>query len=287
MNQLLVLLILAAIVVLVVGNYVSKRWRKWWYRKDINVPAPAIRRTDLLYGYYSCKGNQVAETKGHVNLLMESQFDGPDKCIQNILDAGVPAMVDVSFQVFAKELAGRVGMRTDAEQRLRDFFTLLASRGALQYVHYLYPIDEPNNTVTTADELAKAIHLVRRVATEFPALNGVRLAVIYAEDKPFDCQQLYDLIGYNDYDMKSSILYSKKFEAFLASLLPHQGIMLVPGGAYGQDPTPFINYAHTCPQVKVVMPFLWFDDATGSVGAGGIRSNGMAEAYRAAGRALV
>lgn len=281
MTTIIVFLVLAALAFAV---KTQPHWRKWWYRKDIHVAKPEKLRKDLRFGYYSCKGEQVAETKGHVNLLHESQFDGPEKCIQNILDCGQATVLDVHYQLFSqesKEVPNKV--RPDAESRLRDFFALLSARGALGYVKYLYPIDEPNNTVVDLDELTKAVELVRRVAAEFRELDGYKMAVIYAADKGFTGQHLYDVVGYDDYDIKSTQLVSKKFKDLLASLLPHQTIILVPGGAYRQDPTPFMNYANTNPKVEIVMPFLWFDDTTGSVGAPGIRSNGMAAGYAKAG----
>ena len=285
MNPLYILLTLLSFAVIA---YAKKHWRKWWYRNDLVFPQPLVDRTDLLYGYYSCMGEQVAETKGHVNLLMESQFNGPDKCIQNILDAGVTCMLDVSYQVFSEYAAGQHRtVRADAAQRLQDFFTLLLNRGALKYVRFIYPIDEPNNTVGDVAELTKAVALIKDVASQFHDLDGYKLAVIYAADKPFIGQEMFDLIGFDDYDMKSHVLVGKQYLALKDSLLPNQRLMIIPGGAYGQEPGPFVVFAQIHSEVAVIMPFLWFDDPWGNVGAVGIRSNDTRAQYIAAGQMVV
>ncbi len=281
--------VIAIILVLVVGNYVNKHWRKWWYRKDINFPATGIRRPELEIGFYSCDDEQVAETRGAINLLMESQFGGPDKCIQNILDAGVHCMLDISFQIFYKRTKEEKNiLREDARTRLHDFFTLLQSRGALKYIKYIYPIDEPNNTLLDPEgSLQLAIPMIEDVASHFPELADHMLAVIYAADKPFPCQHMFHRIGFDDYDMKSHVLVSKKYKDLKASLLPHQKIMIIPGGAYGQDPTPFVNFAQANLEVAIILSFLWFNDTNGNVGALGIRSNGMSQKYITAGKSVL
>ena len=254
-------------------------WKRAHTYSDIVVPDSGIRRTDLLYGYYSCLDAQVAETKDHINLLHESQFNGPEKCIQNILDAATTTILDVSYQVFDKGL-----VRSDAETRLFEFFHLLETREALKFVKIIYPTDEPNNT-TTIGELVKGVDLIKRIAANFRDLNGVKLAVIYAADKKFIGQEMFDYVGFDDYDKKSSVL-TGQYQKLVNSLLPFQQTILVPGGAYGQDPVPFTNWAQTDMRVGILMPFLWFDDKNGSVGAPGIRSNSTKAWYIAAGKSV-
>lgn len=270
-NIVLVVLFLVGIAYLI--------WKHLHTYHDITVPDPGTRRKDLYYGYYSCLDEQVAETKDHINLLHESQFNGPEKCIQNILDAATTTILDVSFQVFDKGL-----VRSDAETRLFEFFHLLETREALKYVKIIYPTDEPNNT-TTIGELVKAVDLIKRVALNFRDLNGVKMAVIYAADKAFIGQEMFDYVGFDDYDKKSEVL-ELQYQQLLHSLLPFQQTIIVPGGAYGQDPTPFVNWAQTDMRVGILMPFLWFDDKNGSVGAPGIRSNKTKEWYIAAGKSV-
>jgi hypothetical protein len=87
-------------------------WKKWWYRKDINVLAPDKKRKDLYFGFYGCQNEQVAETRGAVNLLMESQWEGTAQTIANIKAADVDVMLDVSPQLFVREATGFV-LRSD------------------------------------------------------------------------------------------------------------------------------------------------------------------------------
>lgn len=274
---------LVAIAIICVVAY-SRKNRTY---RDITVGAPAQKRKDLYYGYYSCNGNQVAETKGHVNLFHTCQFEGQEKTIQNILDAAVATILDVSVQLFERESPKhKYLLRSDAAQRLRDFFTLLENRGALQYVKYLSPVDEPNNTVVSDQHLNDAVTVMREVARGFSSLQGVRYFCIYAADKPFMCQDRFNVVGFDDYDKKSSVL-TGQYAKFRQTLAPHQRTVIIPGGCFGQDPTPFVNFAQTHPEVEIVMPFLWWDANRDSVG-NGIRSmDGIREAYIAAGKGVV
>ena len=279
------LLIAILCAVIAVAVYKSSGFKRWRYSKDLTFPE--VPKRDLLYGYYSCHDEQVSETKDHVNLFFESQFQGQDRAIQNILEMSRTTILDLSAQMFTREgHAGPFTLRDDALLHVIAFLQRLSDAGALKFVKYLYPIDEPNNTVQDEATLRKAIALVFEAASQFIELRGVRLAVIYAADKPNICQDAYALIGFDDYDMRSHVLVSDKYKQLKASLGVGQQIMLIPGGAYGQDPTPFINFANANPEVGAVVPFLWFDDRTGSVGSLGIRSNGMKDAYIAAGKSV-
>jgi hypothetical protein len=281
---------LAAVVAIgaALGFAASKfNWRKWWYRKDLVFATPITKRKDLYWGYFGCQAEQVAETKGTFNIFMECQFDGEAKANQNILDAATATILDLVPQVWYRATpAAKFVVHPNAYEQLDAFFRMLQSTGALKYVKVLYPIDEPNNTVGDAEEFNKGISLIRAVASKYDELANYKLAVIYAADKPFICMEKFDWIGYDDYDLKSNILTSKQYKNLVASLQPHQQIMLVPGAAYGQDPTPFINYAQASPTVVAILAFLWCDRAF-DVGAGGVRSNGMAPTYLAAGRSII
>lgn len=277
--------VIAAILFIAIASYLKRNWKAWYYRNDIDFPV-AQQRKDMYYGYYSCMAEQVAETKDHINLLHESQFNGQDKCLQNILDARVDVSLDVSFQVFTKtDPKSLHTVRTDARERLRDMFQFLANHNALKYVKILYPIDEPNNTVSDANELIKGINIIRDVAKDFVDLQNVKYAVIYAADKPFIGIDYFDYVGFDDYEMKSNILLSDKYIKLRNNLKSYQKTIIIPGGAYGQDPKPFLNYANNNQEVGIIMPFLWFDDPWGNVGALGIRSNANKSKYIEVGKA--
>lgn len=256
-------------------------YRKYRTFSDIIVNAPATKRTDLYYGYFSCLDNQVAETKDHVNIFMDSQFDGPDKCIQNILDAQMDTILDIQYQLFEKS-ANILVIRPNAEQILTDFLNLLKLKGALKFVKIIYVADEANNT-TTLEMLSESLKITKTVVAKFSELADIKYGMIYAADKPFIGQELFDYIGFDDYDKKSTVLVNQ-YEILKKSLLPGQKTILVPGGAYGQDPMPFVNFAEANSEVGILMPFLWFDDKNGSVGALGIRSNANKQSYIDAGK---
>lgn len=279
MNLLYILLVVLIVVVL---NYVNKNWKAWWYRNDPIFPKPDKKRKDLYVSFYGTQDEQVAETKGSFNLLLEAQMDGPDKSVQNILDSKVDTILYVPTQIFTDNVAGeKHTVRSDAETSLRTFFKKLSDAGALKYVKAVCPIDEPNNTVANLEELTKSVFIVRKVASEFTELTGLKLATFFAADKPFMGQSLFDWIGYDDYTMKANLMLSKQYKEFVASLRPDQKIMLIPGAAYGQDPIPWMDFAQLNPQVIAVVAFLWLDERNNDVGAKGARSNGMGSIYLA------
>lgn len=278
--------VLAVIAVLII-HYVKTYWKKIVYRKDVVFPDPKQKRSDLFYGYYSCKHDQLAETKDHVNIFMESQFSGQDKLIQNILDAKLTTILDLAPQVFVRNPNGLHTVRENAYDLLDNLFNLMSNKGALWYVKYLYPIDEPNNTVGNINELTKAFDVITKVAAKYTELKDVKYAVIYAAGKPCLGTSLYDVLGIDDYDMKSSVILGREYNALRKQLLPHQRLILVPGGAYQQDPKPFVDYAQNNPEVSMILPFLWFDDDTDSVKSLGIRSNGMKDKHIQAGKSVI
>lgn len=278
--------ILAAIAVVVVVHYVKSNWRKWRYAKDPVFP-DAPKRHGLYYGYFGCTKDQVTETKGHVNILCEVQFE-PQNAIRHMLECGTDVMLALSCQLVDRPDANtKFTVRPDAESRLTDFFIALKLAGVLGQVKALTPIDEPNNTMASEAELAKAIFIIRQVAHKFPELDGYKLYMIYAADKPFICSEQCDWIGFDDYDMKGSVLNGKQYQDLKTSLRGGQKTILIPGGSYGQDPIPFINYAKANTEVAVVLGFLWADDEWGTVGAPGIRSNGTRDKYINAGKSVI
>lgn len=276
-----------AIVVIVVAAS-RFNWKKWWHRKDITVPAPTTKRGDLYFGFYGSGLGQIAETRGSVNLYMESQWHGLEVAVENIRSAGVAVMLDVSQQVFYREQANnKFRVRTDATEQLSKLFDRLRDEGLLHTIKVVYPVDEPNNTVGDEAELRAAVRIIRLVCDQYAELRGYKLATTYAADKKFIAMELFDWVGFDDYDMKSSVLTCKQYKDLVADLMPDQRTMLIPGAAYGQDPTPFVNYAQTNAEVAAVLSFLWCDERQFDVGAPGARSNGLAQAYLSAGKSVV
>lgn len=256
-----------------------------FWDKDIVVPTPTRYRNDLMYGYFGCLDNQVFETKDQINLLMECNWNGLSGCIANIKSAQKPTMLDVSWYVFTTTAKGdgRI-VRQDAESMLTNYFNSLQASGVLEYVKILYPMDEPNNVVTTEAEFIKGINLIRKVASSYRELSGAKYAVIYATDKPYMAIGEFDYAGFDDYDNRSSVLKTW-YPMLLNQLKPWQKTILVPGGQspWKQDPTPFVNFAEENLEVGMVLPFIWADVPDSGKG---IRSNGMAAQYTAAGKTI-
>lgn len=257
-------------LLIIIGILLFAGYKKWKAAHviDINVPEPTTLRTDLYYGYYGCEVgtdfsghycDQPTETKDHVNLFWESQFR-PELTSANILKMAMPTVLDVTNQTMIRiEKTGRnFHYREDAPQLLRDLFTSLQQAGALKYVYAIYPMDEPN-TNTTAGDLQKAIDAVKLVAKEFPEIASVKLVCIYAaKPETYECFEQFDYVGVDDYDAKSTIFTNGTYAHLNSRLLPHQKTVIVPGGAFLQDPKPFVNFAHNNQEVAAIIAFCWF-----------------------------
>lgn len=267
-----------AITLLIVLNYASRNWKRWYYRNDAQFEVPATPRKDFEYCYYGCLDDQVNETRSHVTMLMESQFQGLDKAIENMKSFDGPCMLDISPQLFTTKQSGQYQhLLPNADESLRALFRRLQQYDVLKHIKVIYLIDEPNNTVGDEQELIRAVNIARYIAGLFMGIDGYKLATIYAADKPFIAASHFDWIGFDDYDMKSNLMNSKKYRDMVDGMTPEQRTIIVPGVAYQQDPLPFVHYAQGHSEVAMVMPFEWFNDLGGSVGAQGARSNGNAD----------
>lgn len=296
MKSMYVLPMLALAAVLLVAFY--KKWKKT-HVIDLDIPVPTKLRDDLYYTYYGCEvgkdfdGNeqdQPTDTRGHVNLFWESQFR-MEMTGANILKMAMPTVLDVTPQTMTRvEKSGRnFHYREDAPQLLRDLFRGLQQIGALKYVHAIYPMDEPNTNSTEAD-LQKAINTIRLVSKEFPELAGVKLVCIYAaKPETYECFKEFDYVGVDDYEQKSTIFANGGCYTKLKSrLLPHQKTVILPGGAFLQDPEPFVRFAHNNAEVAAIVAFCWFgrrEAADNWIGIGN-PVNGRKYQYIEAGRKI-
>jgi hypothetical protein len=240
-------------------------------------PEPETLRTDLLYGYYLSFDNQTAETRDHVNLVHEGNWFGSAPTIASMAAHGKATMLDLNQTVYQGN-----DVRADAEQRLVALFDALRASGVLAQVVALYPIDEPQASAGTV-EAANA--LIRRAASGYPELSGVKLAVIY-DLRGTPGIATYDWIGLDHYPSGADILTSSHWKSIVASLRPGQRTLLVPGGGdpFQQDPEPFRRYAHNNAHVVGILPFMWARQHPSEVA--GIGTNGMAPQYRALGLQL-
>lgn len=242
---------------------------------------PTVERTNLYYGYYAVMGDQVAETKNHTNILFESLMEGLEKGVTDMHAANQPTILYLAAQVYV----GPAGQRTvspTAEADLHTLFDRLRQENLLTQVVALYPMDEPDGQVLNADTMHQANLLVRKIAAEYPELVNVKLAVIYSNPyKNLWHTEDYDWLGFDEYSAGAAIftpntVTDSDYSQFKSYLTPSQRVILVPGGSYGQDPTPFFNEAENDPQVILLLPFVWFDfNGPGT----GIRDNGLAKSY--------
>lgn len=239
----------------------------WYIRRkadagyDIDVVAPLNRRNDLLYGYYGCETGQVDEVRGHVNLHWECQFHGIAQAAEDMLSMNLPTVLDVSSQLFVQvaDQGKNFGLRPDAEAQLVAAFDYLRMRNCLHLVMGIVVLDEPNTNCRTPGELLAACQIVRRTSYRYTfELAGVKLVSIYAtKPESFTCIEQFDWVGVDDYMEKSGILETS-YQALLRAKRGDARTILLPGGAFGQDPTPFIRWAHVDKNVVAVVPFCWF-----------------------------
>lgn len=263
------------------------------YRKpkgyDIGVPMPSTLRTDLLYGYYGCETGQAEAVKGHTNLHWESQFNGWVRAADDILTMSTATVLDVMPQLFEKIAPnGRNwAIRLDSESQLVSLFEYLRSRGALQYVKAFAPIDEPNTNCRSVEDMQAALAIIRKVAAQYPELSGFKLVVLYAAGpEDWMCIKEFDVVGVDDYDTKSAIL-TGVYQRLVAAKRPDARTILLPGGAFGQDPTDFVNWAHADGNVIAVLPFCWFGPREAADKWIGIGYGPLREQYERVGHALI
>lgn len=258
MNDISLWLFNLAIVVFLLST-IYKTYTKYKNR-DIDIP-PAAQRKDLLYGYYGCMNDQVSKTSDHVNIHWESQFQGFDKAIENIDEAQKFTVLDVGPVMFIKflEKGRNYKLNDKPEENLRSLFDLMKAKRTLHLVKAIYPMDEPNINVVDSDELYRAIRIIRKVASEYSELKDVKLVCIYAaKPETYDCVEEFDYVGIDDYEVKSQIFTNGTYENLKKMLRPDQRTIIIPGGAFGQDPTPFLNFANGNPEVGMILAFVWF-----------------------------
>lgn len=231
-------------------------------------PPPTVQRHDILYGYFLDFNNQNAETAGTVNLAHESGWFGDDATIASMRQHNLPTMLSVRLDTLPATL------------------THLQQAGVLHQVIALYPVDEPDLNMTDQDVLTQNA-TIRQIASGYPELVNVKLAVIYANRGTFPGIASYDWIGMDNYPLGSAILISPLWTRMVGLLRPDQRIILVPPGGdpWRQDPEAFRRYAHENPQVVLVLPFMWAQQLPST--AQGIGTNGMAPVYNALGLELI
>lgn len=247
------------LVILIVGIIYYKQTHKKY--TDIVVPTPTTYKKDLYFAYYACTGEQARETLDCVNMFWESQFDGLAKTLENIKLMARPTLVDLNPQCFIRD-ATRSGKNfyfdEDCEQKVTALFNAMREADVLKYIKWFCVIDEPNTNVPDEAMIVRALDTVKRVMLNYPELVDIKFVCIYAPGKePQIGSRLFDIVGFDDYDKKSTIFSDGTYDAMRAKLLPGQKTLIVPGGAFGQDITPFVNIAHNYSEVVMIIAFTW------------------------------
>lgn len=262
-----------------------------------DLPKPTTLRTDLYYGYYGSyssrmllgenQGDQLTEVKDHTNLFMASRWGGPAEQITQLQEATAAGMAIVlDFPEPYEIQYGTTAPRdlVAAEIRVRTRLKQLNDLGLLKNVVSLYPQDEPEQFNIGNDWINETNAMIRRVAAEFSFTP--KLSVFYTYKQQWPGISTYDWVGFDNYDQGDKIFTDGSYNAMKAKLRPDQSIMLIPGGCdkWRNQPEQFYYMAQNDKQVKVLMPFLWRDNADPGAGAGrGIRSNGLDFVYRQTG----
>lgn len=263
--------IIGGISILAIGGILTYAYKN---RQIPDIDLPIIDNRKIYFGYYGRIENQVAETRDHTNLLWESQFEGHEKASEAILAAKMDTLLDVHVQLFNNSTKDtKFTLHADCANNLRNLFNYLRSTGALKYVKVLYPVDEPNTMMESPTDLLQGIRTLKVVAGEFEELKNVKYAVIYAaKPESYTCHEEYDYIGVNDYQFKSQIFINGTYDSI--KKLGKQ-TFIVPGGAFGQDPQPFLNFANANPEVAAIIPFVWFGPQVPADKWIGIRDQGI------------
>ena len=251
--------IVGLVFITVLGYLVwdAKKDKKW---KDIDIPMPENLRNDLLYGYYSSESGQWEATKEQVNLFWYSGFSSWEEFLDILKNSDKKIVLDLAGLVSTLQDGKRV-YNPDAVQLLELVFKDLKDHGVLHKITYLYPIDEPSLSVKNQEEHRKMLEAVIEVKSMFADLDKSKIAVIYLRGGKSNFWNLayHDVVGVDNYEQKSEVLTKGDYALLKSMLTPDQKTILVPGPAFGQTPDPFVAYAHSNPEVEMVIPFVWFD----------------------------
>jgi hypothetical protein len=235
-----------------------------------------------VYCYYGTWDNQVHETAGHVNCVWSFGWGTRGAWLDNL----VTQLTEARSRGIPHAVIGLEVMGLDpSEADLRYVFATLRVQGLLgEWIIAVYPEDEPDQHGRSAAQVNAANVRLRKVMAEFPELAQAKLAVIYGPRGTPGIES-FDWIGRDDYDRGCGVLAGGTND-LLARMRPDQQLLVVPGGALGQDPDCFMRRAHADPRVVGIVPFIWFDnwDNNGLPGGrAGIRSNGLRQVYCNAG----
>lgn len=237
----------------------------------IGGPPPTALRHDILFGYYGDDAAQAAEVAGHTNLYWASHWDGLGAQITNLGRARAAGLTKVVLMMEGQDPAGPA----QAVARVRDWMLALRDARALEGldVAALYWRDEPNNPDPAfggelSDAYVRAVNLGIREMLDrvMPELRGAALAAIFAGGSPArpgleagaDPAGAFDWVGPDHYNLGCGVLGPVQRD-IAERKKPGARDLIVPGGAFGQDPRCFEDYAHAHPDVVAIVAFIWKD----------------------------
>lgn len=248
------LIALACIALAVFGYYLYCK-HVWG---DVSIPMPAMLRTDLHFCYYLSMPGQMVQVADHTDLCWYAQFYKPGQLRDELAGHAHGLVVDCTPQLFTYSDKAQYVASDTARASIAAFFAELHSLGLLSRVRYLVTIDEPNINCASEDELRQALSILKAEAAQWPELAGVQYLCIYGEKaNKLWCLDQFDIVGVDCYSQRSETLTRGSHADLMRALLPHQQALVIPGAAYGQDPAPFVAYAHANPRVWGVVPFIW------------------------------
>ena len=160
----------------------------------------------------------------------------------------------------------------DSEATLRSILDSFRQANVLRSLMAIYR-DEPDVSGLPEAQVAALTAMWRRVASEYPEIQNVRLWSIYGSVGRAG-SSYWDAVGHDNYGTGPS----------LQIVNVGQGQILIPGGAapWREDPRAFLDAAYQTPNVVAVMPFIWVWPGTDHIGAG-IEGSFIEAKYRAAG----
>ncbi|MEO8674722.1 MAG: Ig-like domain-containing protein [Casimicrobiaceae bacterium] len=220
----------------------------------VTPPAPST-----YFGYWFT-GIGLEEVVAHTNLSFElGIFNDVDPNSIQSLETHVPlmrangmkAMLEIGY-IHVTDPNGHVHYLGNVD-KVRALLDHIKRLGGLDLVVAFYPIDEPDMTDLSSNDIRDANAAIHALCAEYPELGGCAIAVIYSDHNPTGAQY-YDWIGT---DAGNYYLGPNSME-----LNPGQRLILIPGGAdpWRMDPTSYLSYAQDHPEVVLIMPFLWISD---------------------------
>ena len=273
-----ILIIIAALTMFAYHRYMPYHGDKF----------PGTRQT-LYYGYYGDQALQYNEVKDHVNLVWIAAWDRhPQTWVDCQFDRITQAAQDNKRVVIMMTNHAYLNAKINqpALDELDQLMDRLNQADLIKHVVAIYPVDEPEPQGITTEEIMQCNSLIRSMLKKYPGTRDIALAVFYTGSEDYVGIEHYDWIGFDEYHVGTRAL-AAKYGRMVERLRNDQRTMIIPGGCdkWRQDPKPFVDFALKNPRVIALVPFIWIDNADpGNTDLGqGIRSNGMAELYRAAG----